>query len=79
MEINNGYVVLDATQWAELMALGIDEVSQFLTNTFTYDSKNNVYYALDSDEISDFFFEQDLVPYYNGGWYLKSTKWVDEV
>ena len=83
MEINTGYVLISAEDWATLMGLNIPTLTALLNELFEYDSVNGVYYAPDDDSLYEFFFESEyaekVLDYYNGGWYLRSTKWEQGV
>lgn len=83
MEANTGYVLISVEDWAILTGLDITALNQLLDELFKYDAANGVYYAPDDDRLYEFFFESDyaeqVLDYYNGGWYLRSTKWVQEV
>lgn len=73
---DNGYVVLTESEYTDLMS-ALTNLGIVLPFAFAYDDKNHVYYVADSDEIYDFFWDNELADYYEGGWYLLSTKWVN--
>ena len=79
---NSGYVGLTEDKYTELqdflrgMGISEAEISALLGN-FKHYADSEVWIAEDTDELNAQFLELDALDFYNGGWYLQSTKWVD--